>query len=98
VAGELLLEFARDAAAGGREAVPEEAVVPVLAGVVEDRSQILAPMCQLDHFLERLALQRVVLFHQAVERGDIRLMVLAMMELEGFLAHAARSERAGGKR
>src|SRR6185437_1859084 len=98
VAGELLLELSGNATARRREAVPEEAVVPVLSGVVEDGSQIIAAVGELDHFLEGLALQRVVLVHQPIERGDIRLMVLAMMELEGLLAHAAGGECAGRKR
>src|SRR5690348_12794775 len=98
VGGELLLEIAGNAAARGREAVPEEAVVPMLTRVVEDGSQILAAVSELDHFFERLALEGIILVHQAVERGDIRLMVLAMMELQGFLAHAAGGECSGRKR
>src|SRR6185312_3717707 len=98
ITDELLFQIAGDAAARGREAIPEEAVIPVLARIVEDRSQILAAVSEPDHLLERLALEGVVLLHQPIECGHVRLMVLAMMELEGFLAHAARGERAGRKR
>src|SRR6185312_4514557 len=98
VTDEPLLQIPRDAAAARRQAIPEKAVIPVLARIVEDRSQVLAAMGELDQLLERLALERIVLVHQAVERGDVSLMVLAMMELEGLLAHAAGGECARRKR
>src|SRR6185312_5148744 len=98
VGGQPLLEVPRDTAARRRQAIPEEAVVPMLARVVEDGSQLLAAVSELDHFLERLALERIVFVHEAVECGDIRLMVLAMVEFERLLAHAAGGKRTRRKR
>jgi hypothetical protein len=43
------------------------------------------------------ALQRIVVFHQVIERGHVRSMVFVMMQLQSFLAHASRSQRARGK-
>ena len=40
-----------------------------------------------DDVLERLALQRRVLVDEAIQRGYVGLVMLAVMQLQGFLAH-----------
>ena len=47
------------------------------------------PCDQLDDLFERLALQLRVLLDEAVQRRDIGLVMLAVMQLQRFLAHAA---------
>src|SRR5580658_6964220 len=77
---------ARAAAAPGAHAVPEEAVVPGLRRIVEDRRLRLVPGGGADHVLERLAGERRVL-HQLVERRHIGLVMLAVVKLQGARRH-----------
>src|SRR5690606_16408618 len=78
-----------------RQVLPEQIVVPMLAGIVEHGSQISLVLGKQHDFLERLALERVVLFHKAVECGHIGLMMLAMMQLKRFRAHSDAFKRVG---
>jgi hypothetical protein len=51
-------------------------VIPVLAGVVEDRDEVFLAVTQLDQFLEGLALQGVILLDETIEGRDVRVVVL----------------------
>ena len=73
-------------------------MIPVLAGVVEHGRQIGLVAGKLDQLLERLTLQSLVLLDQSIKRRHVCLMVLAVVELEGLLTHAAGSEGVNGER
>ncbi len=61
----------------------------MLAGIVEHRRQIRLAIGKGHDLFERLALQIGILFNEAVERRHIGLVVLVVMQLQRFLAHAA---------
>jgi len=67
----------------------------MLAGVVEHRGDVGLAVREGDDLFERLALQIGVLLDEAVQRRHIRLMVLAVMQLQRLLAHAFRCECVG---
>ncbi len=54
------------------------------------------PLVELDDLVERLALQRLVLLDEAVQRRDIGLVVLVVVQLQRFLAHAVPGQRVLG--
>ena len=68
----------------------------MLAGIIEHRRQFRLAVRELDDFFERLALQIGVLLDEAVQRRDIGLMVLAVMQLQGLLAHANAGQGRSG--
>src|ERR1017187_897801 len=97
VFGELLFEHARYATPGRRQRFPEHTVIPMLAGIVEYRLQVLQAIGGPDELFERLAFQRIVLLHQAVQRRHIGIVMFAVMQLQSLLAHAVRSQGAWSK-
>ncbi|MNL69895.1 hypothetical protein D3C87_1948140 [compost metagenome] len=75
----------------------------MLPGIVEHRCQIRLVLGKGDNLLQRLAGQFGIFLHKAIERRHIGLMVLAMVQFQGFLAHAALGKGGwrigqGGKR
>ena len=68
----------------------------MLPGIVEHARHVRLAVRQLHDLVKRFALKLRVLLDEAVQRGDVRLMVLAMMQLQRFLAHAAAGERVFG--
>src|SRR6185437_6107077 len=69
------------AAAARLHAIPEEGVIPHLGRVVEDAGLAVVLGGRADDLLERLARHRRVL-GEIVERRDIGLMMLVVMEFE----------------
>src|SRR3546814_9349111 len=80
---------------GGREAGPEEIVVPHLPGVVE---QAFVPLVQgeADHLNQRAAAQ-ILFLDPAVHLVDIGLVVLAMVEIQRLSRHV-RGQRVPAER
>ncbi|MCY1238664.1 hypothetical protein D9M72_514160 [compost metagenome] len=95
VFGDLLFERAWDLATLRRKVFPEEDMVPVLAGIVEDRRQFRLAVAESNDLLERQAGKRCVLLDEAVQRRDIGLVVLAVVEFDRLGAHAVFSECCG---
>src|SRR5450631_362532 len=101
VLGDFLFQAAGQfvAAAIRLHPVPEMQMVVMLAGVVEQR-RILAERA-LDDLLKRLALEFGA-FQQIVAVGHIGLVMLVVVEFQGFLGHMGRKRvigvRKGGER
>ncbi|MNY52685.1 hypothetical protein D3C86_1883760 [compost metagenome] len=68
----------------------------MLPGIVEYRRQLRLAIGEGDDLFQRLAGQVPILLHEAVERGHIGLVVLVVMQLQRFLAHAAFGEGSVG--
>jgi hypothetical protein len=60
----------------------------MLAGIVEHPCEIALAVRKGDDLLKGLALEVGVPLDEAIESGHVSLMVLAVMQLERFLAHA----------
>ena len=73
-------------------------MVPMLAGVVEYRRQGFVTVRELYELFKRLALQGRILLNETIERGHVGLVVLAVVQLQGLLAHPAGSKSARGER
>ena len=65
-------------------------MVPVLTRVVEHGRLGGIALGRGDDLVQGLALQRRIFLDEAIQRGDIGLMVLAVVQVEGFLTHAFR--------
>ena len=76
--------------------LPEERVVPVAAAVVADRrlDVVRDAVDVLDQVVQALLMQLGVLVERGIEVGDVRLMMLAVMDLHR-LAVDMRFERGG---
>ena len=72
-------------------------VIPVLAGLIEDARKIWVCIGERNDLLQALALQVGGLIHEPVQGRDIGLVVLVMMQLQRFLAHATICERGFGE-
>ncbi len=70
----------------------------MLAGIVEHRRLVALAVGELHDLLQGLALQRRVLLDEAVQRRHIGLMVLAVVQLQRFLAHAGPGQGRGVER
>ena len=64
----------------------------MLAGVVEHRRHVRLAVAEAHDLVQRLVLQRLVLLDEAVQGGHVGLVVLAVMQLQRLLAHAARGQ------
>jgi hypothetical protein len=94
VAPESTVDLLRKRAAGGTAAVglqriPVKRVVPRLRCVVEDGALVRLPCRCFDDRLQRLPLE-LRLRDQLVEGIDIRLVMLAEMEADGFRRNNGR--------
>ena len=89
---QLGFQLARDATAIRGKGIPEMNVVPVLASLVEDAGAGIVAIGQGNDFFEGLALQISIGVNKSVQGIHIGLMMLVVVKLEGFLAHASCCE------